>query len=154
MDEAVVRGLVVGTFLGVLGLAANFTWKLIRSQSNSARRLKIAGGIAVVIAVGSMLIEAMGPSGAVGTVIVIAALVWVIKGFKQKDAGQATRSNAAPSGSVPEREATAFAEVEAIEPERKTIISCPNCSGRLRVVAGRYIDVTCPHCKTVFRTHT
>jgi len=38
--------------------------------------------------------------------------------------------------------------------ENKVVMSCPNCSGKLRVTSGKYLDVTCPHCQSEFRTHT
>ncbi len=39
-------------------------------------------------------------------------------------------------------------------PESKVVMSCPNCNGKLRVISGKYLDVTCPHCQSEFRTHT
>ena len=140
--------------MGMIGFIANMVWNLIRSPSEGARRFKIVIGIALVLLVGSIMIEGMGPIGALGTVIVIAAIVWVIKGFKKHDAVHVTPPTAAPHRPAPKPEVTEFAEVQKTKPAAKTVITCPNCSGRLRVVAGKYIDVTCPHCNTVFRTHT
>lgn len=154
MDEVVIRGLLLGAVLGLMGFAANMVWKLIRSRSEGARRFKIAAGIALVLMVGSVMVAAMGPVGAIGTGIVIAAIIWVFKGFK-KNSPAPIQNTAKPSRSNgTEEDATEFTEVKDTTPQRKTVISCPNCAGRLRVVAGKYIDVTCPHCKTVFRTHT
>lgn len=36
----------------------------------------------------------------------------------------------------------------------KTIISCPQCGAKLRVAAGKHLDVHCPKCNTSFRTMT
>lgn len=154
MDETVVRGLIVGLVFAVIGVIADQVWKLIRSPSEGARRFKIVSGIALVLLVGGIMIEGMGPVGALGTTIAIAAVVWVIKGFKKQESARVTRPTAEPRRPAPEPDAPVFAEVSEIKPTTKTVITCPNCSGRLRVVVGKYIDVTCPHCKTVFRTHT
>ena len=154
MDETLIRGLIVGAVLGMIGFIADMVWKLIRSPSEGARRFKIVSGIALLLLVGSIMVAGMGPLGALGTTIAIAAIVWVIKGFKKKETVQLTRTTAPPRRPAPEPDAAVFVEVEEIKPTTKTVITCPNCSGRLRVVAGKYIDVTCPHCKTVFRIHT
>lgn len=154
MDEALIQGLIVGAVLGLVGFIADMVWKLIRSPSEGARRFKIVGGIALVLLVGSMMVAALGPMGALGTTIVIAAIVWVFKGFKKNGPMRAIPIPTEPRRSEPEPDATEPSRVTAATAERKTVITCPNCAGRLRVVAGKYIDATCPHCKTVFRTHT
>lgn len=155
MDEAVIRSLIVGAVLGLMGFVANMVWKLIRSRSEGARRFKIVGGIALVLIVGSVMVAAMGPVGAIGTGIVIAAIFWVFKGFKKNSPVVPIQTTSEwPRSNGTEEDATEFTEVKDATPQGKTVISCPNCAGRLRVVAGKYIDVTCPHCKTVFRTHT
>lgn len=154
MDETIIRGLIVGAVFGLIGFVANMVWKLIRSPSEGARRFKIVSGIALVLLVGSIMVAAMGPVGALGTTVVIAAIVWVFKGFKKKDAVHVMRTTAEPRRAASEPDATEFAEVKENRPMPKTVITCPSCGGRLRVLAGKYIDVTCPHCKTVFRTHT
>lgn len=155
MDDTVIRGLLVGAVLGLLGFIADMVWKLIRSRSEGARRFKIVGSIALVLLIGSVMIAAMGPAGAVGTCVVIAAIVWVFKGFKKNEPAIPKQgAGAPPSSAQAEEDATEFTEVKDTAPQRKTVITCPNCAGRLRVLAGKYIDVTCPHCKTVFRTHT
>ena len=155
MDEAVVRGLLLGVVLGLMGFAANMVWKLTRSTSEGARRMKIVGGLALVLIVGSVMVAATGPVGAIGTGIAIAAIFWVFKGFKKNNPAPSKKTGTAlPKNNWTAEDTTEFTEVKETKPQQKTVISCPNCSGRLRVVAGRYIDVTCPHCKTVFRTHT
>ncbi len=155
MDEALIRGLLVGAALGLLGFIADMVWKLVRSRSEGARRFKLVSGIALVLMVVSAMVAGMGPLGALGTCIVIAAIVWVFKGFKNTESAIPPASaTATPRRNGAEEDATEFTEVKDTAPQRKTVITCPNCEGRLRVLAGKYIDVTCPHCKTVFRTHT
>jgi hypothetical protein len=153
--DAGARGLIFGAIFGIIGFTANRVWRIIRSQSEGARRFKIVGGIALMLLIGSMLVAMMGAVGAIIVGIVIAAITWVVKGFKSSntsaDSGDRQRTNAAYS---PEPDATEFAEVKDVVAERKTVISCPNCGGKSRVVAGKYIDVTCPHCRVVFRTKT
>jgi len=154
MDESLIRGLVVGAFLGLVGFVANLVWKLIRSPSEGARRFRVVGVIALVLLVGSVMVAAMGPLGAIGSAIVMGAIVWVIKGFKKPAGGSPVRPTAESMRGERGPEPTEFADSKEVAPMRKTIIVCPSCSGRLRVMAGKYIDVTCPHCQTIFRTHT
>lgn len=155
MDDAVIRGLLVGAVLGLLGFVADMVWKLIRSRSEGARRFKLVSSVAIVLMVGSAMVAGMGLLGALGTCVVIAAIVWVFKGFKKSESAIPTPgATAPPSRAGSEEDPTEFTEVKDTAPQRKTVITCPNCAGRLRVLAGKYIDVTCPHCKTVFRTHT
>lgn len=52
------------------------------------------------------------------------------------------------------------AELDAIDrsvlpaiPE-KVVIPCPTCHGRMRVPAGKTLELTCPHCRNVFRLST
>ena len=47
-----------------------------------------------------------------------------------------------------------FKSVDQVVPMTKIVISCPQCSGRLRVEASKHLDITCPHCRTEFRTQT
>lgn len=155
MDEALIRGLLVGAALGLLGFIADMVWKLIRSRSEGARRFRLVSGIGLAILVLSAMVAEFGILGTLGTCIVIAAIVWVIKGFKKTESAIPTPSATTTSSQNDAEEvATKFTEIKDTAPQRKTVITCPNCDGRLRVLAGKYIDVTCPHCKTVFRTHT
>ncbi len=155
MDEALIRGLLVGAALGLLGFIADMVWKLIRSRSEGARRFRLVSGIGLALLVLSAMVAAFGTVGTLGTCIVIAAIVWVIKGFKKTETAIPRPSaTTTPRQNGAEEDATKFTEIKNTAPQRKTVITCPNCDGSLRVLAGKYIDVTCPHCKTVFRTHT
>lgn len=155
MDEALIRGLVIGLFLAAIGLIADLVWKLIRSPSEGARRLKLVFRIALLLLVASLMVAGMGVLGALGAGIAIAAVIWVIKGFKVKTPPQEQLIQPrSPQPSWVEAEPVKPSPVEQVTPDRKTIIACPNCGGKLRVLAGKYIDVTCTHCQTEFRIHT
>lgn len=155
MDDALIRGLLVGAAFGLLGFIADMVWKLIRSRSEGARRFRLVSSVAVVVLVGSAMVAGMGPLGALGTCIVISAIVWVFKGFKKTESAISPHGATAPHRrSGVEEDATKFTEVKDTAPQRKTVITCPNCGGQLRVIADKYIDVTCAHCGVIFRTKT
>jgi chromate transport protein ChrA len=83
MTEATVRGLIQGGAFLIVGLLATLIWKLLRSKSEGARRLKrvLGAGLAICI------IAIFGGGRPMDTIIVIAALaaaVWVYRGFKKK----------------------------------------------------------------------
>ncbi len=153
--DAGAQGLVIGAIFGIIGATATLVWAIVRSQSEGARRLKIVGWATLLLLVGSMLVAMMGVAWAIAVGVAIAAITGVVKGFKSSNAsahsGVRSKSNATYSH---EPDATEFEEVDDAVAERKTVITCPNCGGKSRVVAGKYIDVTCPHCKAVFRIHT
>lgn len=154
MDETVVRGLVIGFVFAVIGLIANMAWKLIRSKSEGARRVKLVSAVALVLLVGTVMFEAMGAVGAIISFVVIAACIWIAKGFRTKTPLPLESPAATPGNYKTEESVARFSEVEDLAPQRQVVITCPNCQGKLRVAAGKYIDVTCTHCRTVFRTHT
>ena len=155
MNESVIRGLITGLTLAVVGLIADQIWKLIRSPSEGARRFRLVSSIALFLLVASAMVAAMGVPGAIGTGIVIAAIVWVIKGFKVKKISPQQQAAPQPTQSTwTKSEPVQPSPAKEVVPERKTIIACPNCGGKLRVLAGKYIDVTCTHCQTEFRIHT
>lgn len=136
---------------GLIGLALWGITALLQAQGEGARRVRLVIGAAVALGAAAVLFAIAGPGGFFGALVVLAAAIWVFKGFNKKDT---KRPASEKHRKVSEPDATEFEEVREIKPERKTIVTCPNCNGRLRVVAGKYIDVTCPHCDTVFRTHT
>jgi hypothetical protein len=155
MEDTIVRNLIIGAIFGIVCYLADRLGKIIRSKSEGARRFKIVASVGLLILVGSALFAMLGPVGAIGTGIAIAAIVWVVKGFKTSNPvnhQQFTPSSA--TGKHPEVDAPETDEIKQMMPVRMTVIPCPQCGNRLRVVAGKYIDVTCPHCQTVFRTHS
>ncbi len=80
MDETLVRGLIIGAALGVVGVTITLIQKLLRSPAESARRARIVLGIAVALVVGLMAVEAFGVGGALTVTAVIGAVVWIVKG--------------------------------------------------------------------------
>lgn len=155
ISDSMAHNMFVGLVLGLIGSLAMAIRALLKSRSEGARRVKIVGGIALLLLIGSVLVSLFGPVGALGIGVVAAAIYWVARGFRKAavpDSASAQSESAAPyfaQPDLPEQRNLTDAPVD-----RKTVISCLRCGGRLRVQAGKYIDVTCPHCKTVFRTHT
>jgi len=140
--------------LGTIAVIVTVLWKLLRSKSEGGRRFRIVAGIAALLLFCAILIESMGVVRAIVVVIAIAAIVWVIKGFTSS-APSVDSGDVASNFDVPnESQASQIGYGPGPSSNRKTVIECPNCGEKSRVVAGKYIDVTCPHCHTVFRTHT
>lgn len=142
-------------FVGIVGLVIWAATALLKAKGEVARRARLAIGGAIALGVAAMLFAMGGPVVFAVELVALGAVIWVFKGVKKS--GSTDSKPGAPSRTQSheaEEDATEFTEVKDTEPQRKTVITCPNCAGRLRVVAGKYIDVTCPHCKTVFRTHT
>lgn len=155
MEDVIARGMISGLILGIIGAIGSLIWWILRSQSEGARRFKIVGGITLLLLLGSMLVAMMGVFWAIVVGIAIAAIVWVVKGFKSPGGPTGTYSTASSRTTFSrEADATEFSEVKEAVAKIKTVIVCPSCGGKLRVDARKYIDVTCPHCTTVFRTHT
>jgi hypothetical protein len=85
MDESLIRGLVVGGMFAAIAFAASLIWKLFRSQREGARRTKIVLGVVALILIGTMSVSAMGAINTLIATAIIAALVWIMKGFKRSD---------------------------------------------------------------------
>lgn len=85
MDEALIRGVLQGVVFGAVGLVAYVAWKIIRSQSEVARRIKIVAGVAFAAFLIAVFIA--GRTGdRIGMLLiaaVIVAIVWVFKGRKK-----------------------------------------------------------------------
>jgi len=80
MDETIVRGLIIGAALGIIGLVISIITKLIKSPTELARRTRIVAGIALTAFVAALMLEAFGVVATVVVAAVIAAVVWVING--------------------------------------------------------------------------
>jgi len=139
---------------GLIGLTLWGITTLLRAKGEGARRVRLVIGVGVAIGVAAMLFALGGPVIFAVELVTLGAFIWIFKGFKKGSAGSNQNANSPPRRNVKEVDATEFTEVKDAGKQRKTVVVCPNCAGRLRVVAGKYIDVTCPHCNTVFRTHT
>lgn len=85
MDESIIRGLVIGGMFAAIAFAATLTWKLFRSQREGARRTRIVLGVVALILIGTMSVFAMGAANTLIATAIIAALVWIMKGFKRSD---------------------------------------------------------------------
>lgn len=81
MTEATIRGLIQGGAFLFLGLLATLIWKLLRSKSEGARRLKWVLGVGGVLLVAAMFSGNMTE----GLVMVAIAAVafWIYRGFKK-----------------------------------------------------------------------
>lgn len=140
---------------GLIGLTLWGITALLQAQGEGARRARLVIGGAIALGVAAMLFALGGPVIFAIEMVIFGATIWVVKGFKKNGSTTANRGVTPPSQSnETEKDATEFSDVNDAPHHRKTVITCPNCAGRLRVQAGKYIDVTCPHCRVVFRTKT
>lgn len=152
--DAFVRNALLGIFIALIWYLGNWIWLQIRSGSEGARRFRIVGGIAVAAITLSILFSAMGLFGAFISSMVIAAVIWIRRGYKYGNTENEDSAFIKEPQTSNSLNTKSPARSREIGREERTIITCPQCQKRLRVVAGKYIDVTCPHCKTIFRTHT
>ena len=83
MDELLVRGLILGVVFAIIGFAAHYIWKLIRSPSESARRARIVLYLLIGIPVAVMIVQAFGVVAALVIAALIGAGVWIKRGSKQ-----------------------------------------------------------------------
>lgn len=84
MDETIIRGLIMGGVLGLVGWVATLVWRVIRSPSEGARRFRLVAGIS--LAAFTIYIAATEGSliGLVIVVAIIGAGVWIAKGTARK----------------------------------------------------------------------
>lgn len=141
-------------FVGIVGLCIWAIKALLTAKSEGARRTRLVLGGAAALGIAAMLFTLGGPVIFAVELVTLGAIFWIFKGFKKGSISPDSSPTRPAQSNATEEEATEFTEVKDTAPQRKTVITCPNCDGRLRVLVGKYIDVTCPHCKTVFRTHT
>lgn len=141
-------------FVGIVGLIIWAATALLQAKGEGARRLRFVIGGAAALGVAAILFALGGPVIFAIELATLGAFFWIFKGFKKGSTSSNSGQSHFAQSSATEEDATEFTEVKDAAPQRKVVITCPNCTGRLRVLAGKYIDVTCPHCKTVFRTHT
>ena len=155
MNKISIKSRLTSVFYDPITFICDVLRRFSNSKSEGVRRLKLAGIIAATLTIIGITIATMGPFGALCAFIVFSVVIWIYMGFKRSNSHkQKQGKGTSPKYSSAERDATEFTEVKSSAPQRKTIITCPNCTGQLRVLAGKYIDVTCSHCSTIFRTHT
>lgn len=83
MDELLVRGLITGVVFAALGLLAHFTWKLMRSPSEGARRLRVVLYVLIALPVAALVVHDLGVGAALALAVAIGVAVWIKRGFKQ-----------------------------------------------------------------------
>lgn len=84
MDESLIRGLVIGAVFLVIGGAAHLVWKLLRSQSEGARRVRWVLLGLVTLFVGAIVLQSFGFGTLVATVLAGGVVYWIYAGFKKK----------------------------------------------------------------------
>lgn len=82
MDELLVRGVIIGGTFAILGLMAHYAWKLMRSPSEGARRLRITLGIAMAAFTLWAMLATLGVGPTVITVVIGGVILWVRRGFQ------------------------------------------------------------------------
>lgn len=83
MDEATVRGIILGAVFMAIALVAHYFWKLLRSPSEGARRVRWVVGGGFVLFVGAIIVQSLGVGAALATVAVLAVITWVVRGFRK-----------------------------------------------------------------------
>lgn len=83
MGETIVRGVIIGLAFMALGVVATVIWKVIRSPSEGARRLRwvVGGGLALLIA--SLLVQGLGVIAVLALAAILGAITWIIRGFRK-----------------------------------------------------------------------
>lgn len=84
MDEVLVRGLIIGAVFMAFGVTANLIWKLVKSRSEGARRFKWVIGAVLTFMIAAMIVQSLGVTGLLLTLLALGALVWIVLGFKAK----------------------------------------------------------------------
>lgn len=82
MDESIIRGLIVGVMFMLIGLVATGIWKLIRSPSEGARRVRWVAGAGLALFTLAAINSIGGVSAVIISLVVLGVIVWVYRGFK------------------------------------------------------------------------
>lgn len=82
MEETIIRGLVIGLTFAAIGFALNMAWKLMRSDSETARRTRqvLGAGIALLIVIGFITGGTEGRTFLAVLVFIIGAGIWIARG--------------------------------------------------------------------------
>ena len=83
MDEATVRGIILGAVFMAIALIAHYFWKLLRSPSEGARRVRWVAGGGLVLSIGALIVHDFGVGAALITIAVLAVITWVVRGFRK-----------------------------------------------------------------------
>lgn len=84
MEDTIIKGLIVGAMLGIVGWLASLAWRVARSQSEGARRVKLVLWGCVALTVVSFLVSMFGVGGAALALGAGAVGTWVAFGFRNK----------------------------------------------------------------------
>ena len=82
MDELLVRGVIIGGTFAVLGLMAHYAWKLMRSPSEGARRLRLTLGIAMSVFTLWVMLATFGGGATITPLVIGGAVLWIWRGFR------------------------------------------------------------------------
>ena len=82
MDESLVRGIIIGGTFAILGLMAHYAWKLMRSPSEGARRLRLTLATGATLFVLYGMFMNFGGGATVITVVIVGVILWVRRGFR------------------------------------------------------------------------
>ena len=85
MDEAYIRGLVIGVVFMLAGLTVQGIWRLLKAQSLGARRLKFAASVSVLLFLLYAMAVNFGPTGVLITVAILVTGTWVALGFRKRN---------------------------------------------------------------------
>lgn len=87
MEETLIRGAVQGLTIAVIGSVivgvGTLIWKLMRSPSEGARRIRwVLAGLSALL-VGAILVDSGGITALLIGAAVIGVAVWIYRGFKK-----------------------------------------------------------------------
>jgi hypothetical protein len=83
MDESTVRGIILGVVFMAIGLAAHLFWRVLRSPSEGARRVRWVVGGGLVLFVGAIIVQSFGIGSALMLLAALAVITWVVRGFRK-----------------------------------------------------------------------
>lgn len=87
MDEVVVRGLIIGGAIFIIAVIFSTLARLLRSESEGARRLRLVLKVASVLALVMLVVSALPADRPVfiGLIVVCAVGYWIWRGFKPRN---------------------------------------------------------------------
>ena len=84
MDDAIARNIIWAVMFATAWALVALIRRLWRSPSEGARRLRWVVGLLIALPIMALLAHDLGVGGTLIAVAALAAIVWVIKGFKTK----------------------------------------------------------------------
>lgn len=84
MEETIIRAIILGTMLGIVGLTVNLIWRFVRAHPEAARRVKVLAFWGFIAGYAGMVVSS--PSGDrvffIGLAMIVGVVYWVRKGMK------------------------------------------------------------------------